>query len=152
MGQMPDLSGRQISQYRLMHKLGGGGYGVVYFARHIQYGTPVTIKILFTNLSTENISDFVMEAKLSVLDHPNVVRVRDFGIDNGYPYFVMNYLQHGDLRKRHARGTRLPWETIFSYVRQVADALQYVHSKEIVHCDVKPENMLIGDDDSIQTL
>src|SRR2546425_73849 len=106
MMNMPNLSGKQINQYRLAHKLGDGGFGVVYFANHVKNGTAVAVKILFTRLSTETIHDFIIEAKFSLLQHPNVVRIRDFGVDNGYPYFTMNYVQQGNLRRRHPRGTQ----------------------------------------------
>ncbi|HCI78980.1 MAG TPA: serine/threonine protein kinase, partial [Ktedonobacter sp.] len=59
--------------------------------------------------------------------HPHIVRVLDFGVEDATPYLVMDYAPHGSLRTQHPRGTRLPLETIVSYVKQIASALQYAH-------------------------
>ncbi len=81
---------------------------------------------------------------LARLVHPNIVRVFDFGIENRTPYLVMDYAPNGTLRQRHPRGTIVPLPTIVSYVKQIADALQYAHDEKYIHRDIKPENMLIG--------
>jgi serine/threonine protein kinase len=146
-----DLSGMQLDQYRLIRPLDQdqGGFAVVYLAEHVMYKTPVAIKVL-NALSTSNIPDFILEAKVVLLEHPNIVRIRDFGVDKGYAYFTMNYLPNGSLRRRHASREPISWETIVIYTKQIAEALQYIHDKGVVHRDVKPENMLIGDNDDIQ--
>lgn len=118
-----DLSGKQIDQYRLVRQLGNGGCGIVYLAEHILHKTLVAIKILFTHLNTENIPGFIAEANSALLDHPHIMRVRKFGVDNGSPFFIMNYTPHGNLRQRHPSRTPLSWEIVVLYVRQIADAL-----------------------------
>lgn len=147
---VPDFSGQQFNQYQLLHKIGGGGFGTVYLARHAKNETQVAIKLLSLPLDTKTIPDFINEARFGLLQHPNVVRIRDFGLDNGYTYFIMNYLKQGSLRDRHPFNSQLPWPTVALYARQVAEALQYVHDNDIVHRDVKPENLLVSDTGDIQ--
>jgi len=65
-------------------------------------------------------------------------------VEVGIPIFVMDYAANGTLRDRYPRGTPLPSETIVSYVKQIADALQYAHDNKLIHRDVKPENILLG--------
>jgi WD40 repeat protein len=80
------------------------------------------------------------------LKHPHIISILDFGIEDasGTPFLVMDYAPHGTVRKRHPRGTQVPLTTIVPYVKQVASALHYAHEEHLVHRDVKPENMLIG--------
>lgn len=145
-----DLSGQQVKQYLLKHKIGDGYFGQVYYAEHVKSGDPVAIKLLFASVAAENISELLVEAKLSLFQHPHIVRIKDFGIHNGHAYFVMNYVPHGTLKQLHPNGTVLPWETVASYAQQIAEALQYIHNKDIVHRDVKPDNLLVGEDGSLQ--
>src|SRR5207248_4859551 len=83
------------------------------------------------------------------LRHPHIVRVLDFGLQEGIPFLVMDYAPGGTLRNRHPKGTRLPLETVVSYVRQVASALQYAHEQRLIHRDLKPENLLLGPEQQI---
>src|SRR5205085_2473107 len=79
----------------------------------------------------------------------HIVRILDFGVDDNTPFLVMDYAPQGTLRERYPKGTPLPLATIVSYVKQVAAALQYVHHQNLVHCDIKPENMLLGRHDEV---
>ncbi|MBE3559005.1 MAG: serine/threonine protein kinase, partial [Ktedonobacteraceae bacterium] len=83
-------------------------------------------------------------ASLTHLRHPNLVPVLDFGIEGHTAYLVMSYIPGGHLRQRHPKGTRVPLSTIVTYVKQLAQALSYIHQHNLVHRDVKPHNMLIG--------
>ncbi len=78
------------------------------------------------------------------LIHPHIVRVLEFGVEGKTPFLVMDYAPNGTLRQRHARGAILPLETVVTYVKQIADALQYAHDEKLIHRDIKPENMLLG--------
>jgi len=147
---MIDRIGRQLGNYRLTHLLGRGGFAAVYLGEHIDLGTTAAIKILYTRVDEGDMNHFWQEVHLlASLRHPQIVRIIDFGIDEETPYFVMDYLPNGTLRTRHARGTQLPLTTVVSYVKQVAEALQYAHNRKIVHRDVKPENMLISEHNDI---
>src|SRR5207248_1793447 len=68
----------------------------------------------------------------------------EFGMEGRTPFLVLDYAPNGTLRQRHPKGTPLPLPTIVSYVKQVAEALQYAHDEKLIHRDVKPENILLG--------
>ncbi len=142
---MEHLIGYQIGNYRLIKFLGQGGFAHVYLGEHIYLKTRAAIKVLRVQLSAEHEQDFLREAQtLAHLEHPHIVRVLDFGIQEGTPFLVMQYAPKGSLRKAHPRGSILPAKTILSSLKDVASALQYAHDRKVIHRDVKPENMLLG--------
>src|SRR5437764_1884014 len=142
---MADRVGQQLGNYRLVRLLGQGGFAEVYLGEHIHLGTQSAIKLLHTQLAGEDIDLFRREARtIAQLVHPHIVRVFDFGIEGETPFLIMDYAPNGTVRNRHPKGTVLPLPTILSYVKQVADALQYAHDEHFIHRDVKPENLLIG--------
>jgi serine/threonine protein kinase len=92
------------------------------------------------------VESFEKEARtVAHLKHPHIVRVLDYDVDDETPFLVMDYAAGGTLRTRHPKGTILPLPTIISYVKQIADALQYAHNQRLIHRDIKPENMLLGE-------
>jgi len=142
---MTERVGQQLGNYTLIRRLGEGGFAEVYLGEHIHLGTQAAIKILHTQLSTDNVDEFRTEARtIARLVHPNIVRVLEFGIEDKTPFLVMDYASNGTLRQRHPKGTILPLPTVVKYVKQVTDALQYAHDEKLIHRDVKPENMLVG--------
>lgn len=143
---MADRVGQQLGNYQLLRLLGTGGFADVYLGEHIHLGTQAAIKVLSTRLTNEDVESFRAEARtIARLKHPSIVRVLEFGVENGTPFLVMDYAANGTLRQRHPRGSKLPLDTILPYVRQVADALQYAHDQKLIHRDIKPENMLLGE-------
>ena len=147
---MADRSGQQLGNYHLLRLLGRGGFAEVYLGQHIYLHSLAALKILQIDLNDQDIERFVKEARtLASLTHPHIIRVLDFAVENGTPFLVMEYAVNGSLRQRHAQGSRLPSETIISYVRQVASALQYAHDQHLIHRDVKPDNMLLGSGNEI---
>jgi WD40 repeat protein len=141
---MGDLVGQQLGNYRLIQMLGQGGFAEVYLGEHIYLETPAAIKVLRTQLASDEVEHFRAEARtIARLVHPHIVRVLEFGVDGSTPYLVVDYAPNGTLRKRHPFGSPLPLATIVSYVNQVAQALQYAHDQHVIHRDVKPENMLL---------
>ena len=142
---MADRVGQQLGNYRLTQLLGKGGFAEVYVGEHIYLETQAAIKVLLTQLASEDMEPFRLEAKrVAYLEHPHIVRVLDFGVDGTTPYLVMSYAPNGTLRQRHPKGVVLPLPTILGYVKQAADALQYAHDEHFIHRDVKPENLLVG--------
>ncbi len=142
---MGDRSGDQLDNYRLIRPLGRGTYGEVYLAQHVYRQTLVAVKLLEMSLDQDQLYDFVNEARIFRLQHPHIVSVLDFGIESatGTPFIVMQYVPNGTLRQRYARGTQVPLARIVQYVNQVASALAYAHEENLVHRDVKPDNMLL---------
>ena len=147
---MVDRVGQQLGNYIIRSKLGDGGFADVYLGEHIHLGTYAAIKILNTQLPGEDIEKFRNEARnIAHLSHSHIVRVLEFSIEGNMPFLVMEYAPHGTLRQRHPRGTRLSLPTVVEYVAQIASGLQYAHNKNLTHRDVKPQNMLIGQNGDI---
>src|SRR5712691_2379751 len=142
--------GRQLGNYRLTKLLGEGGFAEVYLGEQVHLGTQAAVKVLTTQLTSNEIERFQEEARISMqLHHPHIVQTLEFGTDYTLPFIVMRYASNGSLRQRHPAGTRLPLFTVIDYVKQIAAALHYLHNHKLVYRDVKPENMLIGDDNAI---
>ena len=142
---MADRVGQQMGNYQLIRLLGEGGFAEVYLGEHIHLGTQAAIKVLHTQITSDDIDKFRIEARtVARLIHPNIIRVLEFGVEGKTPFLVMDYASNGTLRQRHPRGTQLPLAIIISYVKQIADALQYAHDEKLIHRDIKPENMLLG--------
>ncbi len=142
---MADRVGQQLGNYRLVTLLGQGGYAEVYLGKHLRLNQQAAIKMLHTHLNAKEAEHFQQEAEtIATLLHPAIVRVFDYDVQDGVPFLVMDYAPNGSLRRRHPAGEVVPLAQIVSYVKQVAEALQYAHEHKVVHRDVKPENMLLG--------
>jgi serine/threonine protein kinase len=136
---------RQLGNYHLIRQLGTGGFAEVYLGEHMYLKTSAAIKVLRKSVSSQEMQQFLKEARtISLLHHPSIIRILEFGVDDTTPFLVMDYAPHGTLRDAFPRGHRLPLATIISYVKQVASALQYAHANNVIHRDIKPENMLLG--------
>ena len=142
---MTDRVGQRLGNYRLVRKIGQGGFAEVYLGQHIYLDTFAAIKVLHARLESDDVEYFLTEARtVARLLHPNIVRVLEFNVEDTTPYLVVDYAPNGTLRKRHTRGMPVPSAAIVSYTRQVAAALEYAHEQKVIHRDVKPENMLVG--------
>src|SRR5258707_1759944 len=147
---MTDVVGKQFGNYRLLRLLGQGGFADVYLGEHIYLKTQAAIKLLQARLAQDELETFLREARaVSGLVHPHIIRVLEFGVENTTPFLVMDHAPNGTLRQRHTKGTRLPAAAIVPYVKQVASALQYAHDRRVIHRDVKPENMLLGQNNEV---
>ena len=99
---MVDRAGQQMGNYQLTRLLGEGGFAEVYLGEHIHLGTQAAIKVLRTQLMSDDVDGFRNEARtVARLIHPNIVRVLEFGIEGKTPYLVMDYAPNGTLRQRH---------------------------------------------------
>jgi WD40 repeat protein len=146
---MIDFMGQQIGNYRLLRQLGIGGFASVYQGQHIRISTQhAAIKIL--HLSDVDVQKFQQEAETTAaLVHPNIIRLFDFDIAekapfHETPFLVMDYAPGGSLRTRHTQKTQIPLSTVVEYIKVLASALQFAHDKNIIHRDIKPDNILIG--------
>lgn len=145
-----DRVGQQFGMYRLVHLLGQNGFSEVYLGKHLIDTMPVAIKVLDGYFSNKDKEKFLSQAySLAYLEHPHIVKTLDFGIEGSAAFLVMSYIPNGTLRQRHPKGTCLSTSVVVSYVKQVADALQYIHDRQLVHRDIKPHNMLIGPNNEI---
>lgn len=151
-------------KYRIVAVLGQGGFGITYKGEHTMLGTTVAIKEFFmkgacerdensTHVTTSQSNGelasrfrtkFLKEAKtLAVLKHPNIIRVFDVFEDNGTAYYVMDYIEGNNLSDIVEGKGRLSEPLALKYIRQVANALNYLHQKKLLHLDVKPANILL---------
>ncbi len=141
---MGDRSGQQFGNYRLIRLLGKGGFAEVYLGTHLYIKRQAAIKLLRTTLGQKQRNNFLAEAQRLVdVAHPHIIRMLDFAVEDDIPFLVMEYAPNGSLRNKHPWGSQLALETILVYVKQAADALQYIHDQKLVHRDIKPENMLL---------
>jgi predicted ATPase/serine/threonine protein kinase len=147
---MADRVGQQLGNYQLVRHLGRGGQAEVYLGEHRYLHSFAALKVLHASLDDKHSEQFLSEAQtLARLVHPSIVRVLDYTVEQGTPVLIMDYSPAGTMRQRYPVGSCLPLATVVSAVSQVASALQYAHSNHVIHCDVKPENLLLGSRDEV---
>ena len=118
---MYDLVGKQLGNYDIVARLGRGGFAEVYLGKHIYLKNHAALKVLHTVLTDNEQEAFVQEAQTLVrFQHPHIIRVLDFSIQEGIPFLVMDYAPNGSLRKLYPRGERLPLEIVVPYIQQIA--------------------------------
>ncbi len=146
-GEWPSLVSRTINNYELVRRVGGGGFGAVYEARHVSLGNSFAVKILHPKLAQDSsfTDRFQAEARvLAELQHENVLQVIDFGFAEGIGFYLITEWLEGNSLFRVLRVHPKPkqgwvWE-LFS---QLLDALSYAHERGIIHRDLKPENLVL---------
>jgi serine/threonine-protein kinase len=137
---------RQLGQYLLEEKLGEGGMGVVYRARHAMLRRPTAVKLLPADKSSEStIARFEREVRLTArLAHPNTVTVYDYGrTPEGVFYYAMELLEGANLREVVEVGGALPPARVVHVLEQVAASLVEAHGIGLIHRDIKPANILL---------
>jgi serine/threonine protein kinase len=140
-----DLTGRRIGHYRIDGVLGRGGMSVLYRATDVRLGRKVALKVMGENLTgdAEFRERFVDEARnTSAIDHANVVPLYDFGEVDGLLYIAMRLVDGADLATLIKDGPLSPARTL-ALLGQVAEALDMLHDRGLVHLDVKPANVLV---------
>src|ERR1700688_1117376 len=139
------MIGQQVSHYRILGKLGGGGMGVVYEAEDLSLGRHVALKFIPENLAGDpkSLERFTREARAaSQLTHPNICTSDGIEDNNGHPFIVMEKLE-GESLKQHIGGQPMKLEEVLDVGVQVADALVASDTKGIVHRDMKPANIFL---------
>jgi eukaryotic-like serine/threonine-protein kinase len=136
------LSGR----YKLEAKLGSGGMSTVYLANDGTLDRAVAVKVMHREMSEQpdQLERFRQEARaVAKLSHPNVVAVIDAGEDGGHPYIVFEYVEGETLKQRIARLGALDTQEALAYAIEIARGLTVAHARNMVHRDIKPQNVLI---------
>jgi serine/threonine protein kinase len=138
------------NRYRLLEPIGSGGMADVWRAHDEQLDRDVAVKIVHGELSTDSErSAAEAEARSAArLVHPNIVRVYDVGRNGDFDFVVMELVQGSPLAELPA----LPTEQIIEIAAQIAAALEHAHNQGIVHCDVKPQNIIVTDDGDAKLL
>lgn len=152
-----------IRGYKLVRKLGAGGFGEVYLALNQQNGEMVALKVMLPNIAANQraIDKFLREmANTKALNHPHVVKLRDYGYSDGTFFFTLEYCEGGSVADlMQQRGGRLSIQEAVAIILQALDGLEYAHNAEIpyvkradgtigkgrglVHRDIKPSNIFL---------
>jgi serine/threonine protein kinase len=145
--------GSSSRRYRWLGEVNRGGMGIILGARDPVIGRRVAIKVLRPELEQDDrvLREFALEAQVTgQLDHPNIVPVYDFGAGDKSPFMVMKWVAGkslAQLLRSEQQSGRGP-DQLKSFVQillRVCDALSFAHSRGVIHCDLKPENLMVGD-------
>ena len=140
-------------RYTIVNVIGTGGMATVYGAYDQVSGRSVAIKMMNKKMehNARQIRLFVNEmTALSLLSHPNIVQVYNTAITNSTKYIIMEYVEGITLKKHIDHRGALPEREVLYYATQILSALDYIHSKNIVHCDIKPQNIILLQNGSIK--
>jgi eukaryotic-like serine/threonine-protein kinase len=143
------------NRYQLEELLGTGGMAMVYRARDLMLERNVAIKILRQDYSTDPAfrERFRQEARAAAnLSHPNIVTVHDFGLDEERLFLVMEHVPGTDIKTLLQRRGRFSIEEAISLIVQACAGVGYAHRAGLVHCDIKPQNMLITPDQRLKVV
>jgi serine/threonine-protein kinase len=152
MVQMADFE-TLANRYRLLQTLGVGGMATVYQAQDLMLERTVAIKILRQDFSQDNTfrERFRLEAKAAAnLSHPNIVTIHDFGFDQGRFFIVMEYVPGTDLKTIVRLKHKLSVQEAVPLMIQACAGIGYAHRAGLVHCDVKPHNLLVTPDQRLK--
>ncbi|HNB25206.1 MAG TPA: serine/threonine-protein kinase, partial [Candidatus Melainabacteria bacterium] len=136
-------------KFRITDILGKGGMSVVYKAHWVVLNKVVAVKTMHAHLASDTnaLMRFKQEAQATIaLEHPNVVKVYQFGITGGEdskPYIVMDYLEGESLSERIKAHGRVPVKEALQIFSQVCNALEHAHQKGVIHRDLKPSNIML---------
>ena len=144
-------------RYRVLDRIGSGGMSVVYRAQDLSLGRIVAVKVLHENLTDDEgfLRRFQREAHaVANLSHPNIVTVHDIGEDNNRHYIVMEFVDGRTLKQlvrlQNQQGRPLIISQALDLGIQICAGIGYAHRANLIHCDVKSQNMLITRDERVK--
>ena len=144
------LAGRSsfyLGKYRLIELLGRGGMGSVFLGQHVTMNRRVALKIISRQVRKDRASldRFLAEARaIAALDHPNIVQAYSVDNEGDRYYMVMEYVEGLDLQRLVEEDGPLECRLAADYVRQAAEGLDHAHRRNMIHCDIKPSNLLVN--------
>ncbi|HTL52993.1 MAG TPA: FHA domain-containing serine/threonine-protein kinase [Planctomycetota bacterium] len=146
-------TGKTIGDYKIVKLLGVGGMGEVYEAHQKSLERRVAVKILAPELATdtETVDRMIREARnAGKLNHPNVVQVHDVGKADGIYYYSMELVTGGSIQDLITGGRRVEPPKAVKFLLQAAAGLAYAEKQGIVHCDIKPDNLMLAADETVR--
>lgn len=148
------MIGKRINgRYKIVEMIGGGGMANVYLAEDMILEREVAVKILRLDFANDEelIKRFNREAQAAAsLDHPNIVNIYDVGEENDIYYIVMEYVKGLTLKQYIQRHHHIPVEKTLHIMEQVTSAIEHAHQHGIIHRDIKPQNILIDENDNVK--
>ncbi|MFQ6014218.1 MAG: protein kinase [Anaerolineae bacterium] len=152
---MSDLVGQTIGQYTIIRLIGEGGMGTVYEAVHAPLDRTVALKVMHSDLGKDEtfVKRFMQEARSAArLEHPNIVPIYDTGEVEGLYYIAMKFLEGRTLDKMIGEEGPLGLRKAFRILDQLGSALDYAHGQGVIHRDIKPTNIMIGESDQVTVM
>ncbi|RPI66536.1 MAG: protein kinase, partial [Ignavibacteriales bacterium] len=149
------MVGQTVSHYKIIEKLGEGGMGVVYKAKDSKLDRLVAIKFLTSGSSNneENKARFIQEAKAAAsLNHPNILSIYEIDKDEKNQFIVMEFIEGDVLKSLLKAGKSVSLDQAISWVIQTAKGLKVAHDRNIVHRDIKSENLMITKDGQVKIM
>lgn len=147
------LIGQQIGGYRIEERLGRGAMGTVYKATQLSLGRTVALKVLSPDLVKDEkfCEMFVKEARAAgSLNHPNIIQVYDVGDEDSNYFFSMEYASNGSVLEELTSVKGIPMPRAVKIIKDACTALDYAERKGLVHRDIKPDNLMVTEDDSVK--
>ena len=138
-------------RYVIDREVGHGGMGTVYVARDLKLGRLVALKVVSAEaVSGIGTKQFLKEVRfVARLEHPHILPLYDADIVDEHPYYIMPYIRGGSLRALLDERGHLPMAEAARIIRGVAAALDHAHERRVLHCDIKPANVLLNDDHAL---
>jgi serine/threonine protein kinase len=147
------MLGKILGGYKVIEVVGRGGMGTVYKATQLSLHRDVALKVLRPRLARDEafVELFINEARSAAqLVHPNVVQVFDAGKEGDSPYFSMEFMGHGSVEEKLEREGKIPWEEAILMILEAAHGLEFAEGKEVVHRDIKPDNLMLNEDGQVK--
>src|SRR6202158_1598348 len=144
-------AGTKLGPYEVVGPLGTGGMGEVYRARDSRLRREVALKMLRDRDPGHRMRLLEEARAASALNHPNILVVYDVGVEHDVPFIVSELVDGGTLRQLLAHGP-LPLQELLNVAVQIADGLTAAHEAGFVHCDLKPENVMVTADGRLKIL
>jgi len=144
-----------LGKYKLVELIGAGGMGRVFRAEHITMNRSVALKIIAKELVTDADAQkrFLNEARaIASLNHPNIVHAYSVDKEGDRYYIVMEFVEGTDLEKTVEKNGAVAQDRVAVFMHQAAGALQHAHERGMIHCDIKPANLLLNESEQIKIL
>lgn len=132
------------NKYRILSFIGAGGCGSVFLSEHVELNEKAAVKVLSEMNNARLATRFAQEAKFACrLNHPGIIRIFNYGMHAGHPYYAMEVVDGQSLKERLSQSGALPLSEALQIACAICEALNYAHAKGIMHRDIKPANIVL---------